>query len=369
MMQYIYIFLLCVAVYPLYAFNLFEAKHKIHAIDNHIANLQHDIDKSANTHSTITEHLASTEKEMSTTIITLKKLNHTIETNQKEITTLETQITHLQDHLNTQQMRLTQHIKACYMMGTANPLRWLLSEEDPQYTHRMIMFYQYIIRERQHIIDNIQDTQKEIQAKYATIKRILNEQQQAKIQLQHHKNVLDSDTAREMGLVQLLEKEIASKKNQILHFEHDKDTLAKLIASLQVEDHAEMKDSTPQSALPRFKGNIGHYPIAHPLAVHVLHPGLEFSAPEGTPVKAVGNGKVVFSDWLKGYGLLLIIDHGREYMSLYAHNQSLFKRKGDKVQKGEELATVGHTGGFRKDGLYFEIRRQGKPISVKNWVA
>jgi septal ring factor EnvC (AmiA/AmiB activator) len=94
-----------------------------------------------------------------------------------------------------------------------------------------------------------------------------------------------------------------------------------------------------------------------------------FLAQEGAPVTAVLPGKVVFSDWLNGYGLLLIIDHGQGMMSLYAHNESLFKSKGTLVKPGEQIATVGHTGGIRENGLYFELRSRGKVIPPRQWLA
>ena len=80
----------------------------------------------------------------------------------------------------------------------------------------------------------------------------------------------------------------------------------------------------------------------------------------GSPVKAVHHGRVIFSDYLRGQGLLLIVDHGNGYMSLYAHNQTLLKEIGDWVSRGERIATLGNTGGQAKAGLYFEIRRRGK---------
>lgn len=99
-----------------------------------------------------------------------------------------------------------------------------------------------------------------------------------------------------------------------------------------------------------------------------MNQGLIFFANEGMPVNAVSTGKVVFSDWLKGYGLLLIIDHGQGFMTLYAHNQSLFKQKGDNVQRGEQIATVGHSGGIKQNGLYFEIRQRGKAVPPLKWL-
>ena len=95
--------------------------------------------------------------------------------------------------------------------------------------------------------------------------------------------------------------------------------------------------------------------------------GVLLGAPIGRQVQTIHNGTVLFSDWLKGYGLLTVIDHGNGYMSLYAHNQTLLKSVGDQVETGEPIALVGQSGGQDRAGLYFEIRHQGKAVNPKLW--
>jgi septal ring factor EnvC (AmiA/AmiB activator) len=95
--------------------------------------------------------------------------------------------------------------------------------------------------------------------------------------------------------------------------------------------------------------------------------GIILSAPAGSDVRAVYNGRVIFSDWLDGMGLLLIIEHGDGYMSLYAHNQDLLKEVGEWVEPGEMIAHVGDSGGRAAAGLYFEIRKNGEPVNPGQW--
>lgn len=95
--------------------------------------------------------------------------------------------------------------------------------------------------------------------------------------------------------------------------------------------------------------------------------GVNIKAPEGTEVHAISHGRVAFSDWLRGFGLLTIIDHGDGYMSLYGGNQSLFKEVGDWVEAGEVIAGVGNSGGRKNSALYFEIRHNGKPTNPLKW--
>jgi len=96
--------------------------------------------------------------------------------------------------------------------------------------------------------------------------------------------------------------------------------------------------------------------------------GIFIRAPEGEPVRAVGPGRVVFADWMRGFGNLLIVDHGEDYLSVYANNESLLKQAGDSVRLGEPLATVGASGGNEQTGLYFELRHMGKPLDPLGWM-
>ena len=91
-------------------------------------------------------------------------------------------------------------------------------------------------------------------------------------------------------------------------------------------------------------------------------------AANGSPVSAVADGTVVFSEWMTGYGLILIIDHGNGYMSLYAHNESLLRDAGDRVRRGDPVARVGSSGGHGRPALYFELRRNGQPVDPATWL-
>jgi len=96
--------------------------------------------------------------------------------------------------------------------------------------------------------------------------------------------------------------------------------------------------------------------------------GLLIAAAAGTPVKAVADGQVVYAEWMTGYGLLLIVDHGNGYMSLYAHNDALLKDVGDTVKRGDPVSTVGTSGGHGRAALYFELRRNGAPVNPGTWL-
>jgi len=96
--------------------------------------------------------------------------------------------------------------------------------------------------------------------------------------------------------------------------------------------------------------------------------GLFIRTDEGSEVRAVANGQVIFADWLRGFGNLVIVDHGGEYLTIYGNNQSLFKQAGDRVKTGDVIANTGSSGGIEQPGLYFEMRHQGRPFDPLGWV-
>ena len=169
---------------------------------------------------------------------------------------------------------------------------------------------------------------------------------------------------KQKQLINALEKTIQNKHERLGLFQNDRARLQALIQSL---------NRRPTQKRFKSKLNLSGKALATPLKkpamkVKRLNQGVVFLAKEGTPVVAVLPGKVIFSDWLKGYGLLLIIDHGDGVMSLYAHNTTLFKTLGASIKQGEQIATVGHTGGLRENGLYFEIRRRGRAVPPREWM-
>jgi septal ring factor EnvC (AmiA/AmiB activator) len=140
------------------------------------------------------------------------------------------------------------------------------------------------------------------------------------------------------------------------------------MAGLPVDTDEPFAASRGKLAWPvqgRVTGNFGQMRGAGPVRWN----GVLLEAAAGTPVRAVHRGRIAFADWLQGLGLLIIVDHGGGYMSLYGHNEALLKESGDWVEPGEPIAQVGDTGGQARSGLYFEIRRNGEPVDPNPWIA
>ena len=186
-------------------------------------------------------------------------------------------------------------------------------------------------------------------------------------------------TARQVRAksLQTLERSLGSRQAKLNRLRQEARGLTALMARLERESRASAaRRSTPApdagpavqlQGLPLRGRALSRY--GQPRADGMLRwDGMMLEAPAGAEVRAVRSGRVAYADWLPGMGLLLVVDHGKGYMSLYGHNQDLLKSVGDTVAQGEVISRVGDSGGENRSGLYFGVRRNGKPVDPKDWV-
>lgn len=362
--------ILCALAFNLYAIAqtspspLTKTQEQLKQIDQKIGDLRRNLNSAHNKKGHLHKELANTEKEIGHAILKLRLLQQDMSSKEQKITELQHKISNLNAQLKTQQQLLAEHVRARYQIGEYQPLKWLLNQNDPFRISRLINYYQSVIQSRKQLIAQIDQTQIHLNENKQTLHHELNETQHLNAQLHEHQTQLEHNKRYHTQLIQSLNQDIQNKQNTIQEFQKNKENLSRLLQSLSNQNM--QQSSAPfakmQKKLP--------YPIqSKQRSLQSMNQGVTFFADEGTVVSAVYPGKVVFSDWLKGYGLLLIIDHGQGYMTLYAHNQSLFKKKGEMVYQNEQVASVGHSGGIRQNGLYFEIRQRGKAVPPLNWLS
>ncbi|MFI4918204.1 MAG: murein hydrolase activator EnvC family protein [Legionellales bacterium] len=341
-----------------------QTKTKMHELDSKISNLQKNLTSAHDQYGALNHKLASTEKQIGIGVQKLRTIKSTIDNKELKIAVLQKKANNLNQQLSAQQQLLASHIRASYQMGAYQPLKWLINQDEPYKITRILTYYQYLVKSRQQLIDDIDATQKSISKNKEILHGKLIGNQRLKVQLTQNQEQLIASKRYHSTLIQSINSDIENKQHTLKDFQKDKDRLARLLKVLS-------QQSVVQSSRP-FTQMRKKLPLpvhSKPNAIRAMNQGLTFFADEGTVVTAVSAGKVLFSDWLKGYGLLLIIDHGQGFMTLYAHNQSLFKRKGQRVLQNEQIASVGHSGGIRQNGLYFEIRLKGKAISPRGWLS
>lgn len=308
----------------------------------------------------------------------------------------------IEARLREQEDRLADLVRQRYSQGDADALRIVLSGRNPGDIQRDLGYFAYIGRARADLIASHRDSL----AQLATVAEETRQRQAelAKVkesQLAQREELGKEKRARQ-SVYDQLSQQIRQQRKEIDSLVRDEQRLARLIEKLRrLAEAAKAKKAAqkrepakpkPVSAgqkvdrvadaslagydFPALRGKLALPTVGEIVARFgqarsgggPAWKGLFIKARNGQPVRAVGNGEVVFSDWLRGFGNLLIVDHGEGYLSLYSNNESLYKQAGDSVRAGDVVAATGNTGGHEEPGLYFELRRQGQPFDPLGWV-
>ncbi len=311
------------------------------------------------------QKLARTEKKLSKDLHEMHLLRAQEKQKKQEIEAINQKLVMLNLELKKQEQILANHVRARHKLGAIHPWQWLMHQDTPRTMSRLFVFYQYLFQANQKVIEQVRETSAKL---HATQKKLSHEKETLEAlqeKLTFRQNRLVNLKAKQQTLINNLDKQIQSKHDQLKAFRQDKARLQSLVRKLSIRTQRK-----PSAQTLKLEGKHLNSPLDNlSQQTKPLNQGMVFLANEGTPVVAVLPGKVVFSDWLKGYGLLLIVDHGDGIMSLYAHNASLFAALGSSVKQGEQIATVGHTGGLRENGLYFEVRRRGRAVPPREWMS
>lgn len=347
-----------------------QAQNKMKQLDAQINSLQQNLNSAHNKQELLNKELSETEKQIGVGVRKLRDIQVDIKNKENKISDLQKQVNQLNEQLSKQQQLLANHVRARYQMGEYQPLKLILNQDDPNQISRILTYYQYIIKSRQQLIERIDTTKASLGESKEKLRTELVANQQLKDSLTQHQQQLQQNKSYHTQLINTLNQEIQDKQNTLRDVRKNKENLARLLKSLtqQSMSPASKPMNPTHKAFSQMRKKLP-LPIQNTgRSFRKMNQGVTFFAEEGTVVTAVYPGKVVFSDWLKGYGLLLIIDHGQGFMTLYAHNQSLFKSKGQYVVQNEQIASVGHSGGIKQNGLYFEIRLRGKAIPPLSWL-
>ena len=292
--------------------------------------------------------------------------------------------------LRAQQDLLGRMLRQQYLQGQSAALRLVLSREDPNEMARQLHYLAHIARARAQLVDGLRSNLREIDRlkveiaeEAMAIARIAAEQTAQRKRLEQEKRA-------RAGVLSRVSRDIRTQQREMRAMQANENRLTRLVdqlAKLVVRKPATgsrprpRTDAVPSSrnddspfaalrgklALP-VRGELGSRFGSPRIDGGVTWKGLFIAAKSGDDVRAVADGRVVYADWLRGFGNLLIVDHGDSYMTLYANAEALLKQVGDVIRGGEAVATVGNSGGNPESGLYFEMRHEGRPFDPLNWV-
>ncbi len=341
-----------------------QTKSQLKQIERKMSQIQLNIDRTHNKQSVLNQELSKTENQIRAGEVQLKKIQLVLKAKNHQIAELEQQVNSLSEQLHNQQHLLAEHIRVRYKMGEYQPLKWLFNQDNPDAINRLLTFHQYLVKSRQHVMDDVNNTKKTLTLNQNKLHQELIEQERLQQQLNKRQQTFDRDKRYRKSLIGSLSQDIKNQQQTLLSYKRNKENLSRLLASLVQQSVLQTRHSFTQ-----MRRKLRQPVQTNAGGIQKMHQGVVFFSDEGTPVVSVSPGKVVFSDWLNGYGMLLIIDHGWGFMTLYANNKSFIKHKGDLVNQDEKIAIVGHSGTLKQNGLYFEIRQRGKAVNPLEWMS
>jgi septal ring factor EnvC (AmiA/AmiB activator) len=319
--------------------------------------------------------LRENEKKIGEITRHIRSMDQDLERQQRQLVKLEQERTSLNQQLAQHREVLKRQLRSAYMMGRQERLKILLNQQDPMVISRMLVYYDYLnasrfkqVEQLERSLEHLADIEHKITTEKNLLKQLVAEEEAEKLQLEVVRQKREQ-------IVAALNLQFQDKAQQLADLQANEKQLQKLLHELQdaltdipLEPTAENPFISRKGKLTwPAKGRIGAR-FGASRGVGKLHwDGVLIEAPEGEEVRSVHYGRVAFADWLRGFGLLLIIDHGDGYMSLYGYNQSLFKETGEWVEAGEVIAQVGSSGGRNTSGVYFGIRHNGEPIDPAKW--
>ena len=300
----------------------------------------------------------------------INKTNQQLKITNKKIANLSKEKQQLSAQKIRQERLLAQQLRSAYTTGQHDYLKLVLNQDESERIQRTISYYQYLNKARINEIDKFQITITQLMEVTTQHQEQVTQLQSLKTNQQQQRKSLNKHKDKRSNTLASLNKKLLSSKQQLAKLKAEEANLTaalqKLTALIRAEvDLVGLKKLKRKLSWP-VKGRMLRS-FGSRKQGYLKWKGVLLGAPIGKTVQTIHNGTILFSDWLKGYGLLIVIDHGNGYMSLYAHNQTLLKSVGDRVETGEPIALVGQSGGQDQAGLYFEIRHQGKAVNPKLW--
>ena len=267
---------------------------------------------------------------------------------------------------------LFQHIKNTYKLQKSSPLKKLFEGESIDRFDQMMRFNSYITQATLELLNDYENSLNDLERNEKKALDLGEDIQKTIKEKNQSLRSLQKQAKERLSLIGKIEEAKKDKELRYQQLRLERKTLEKLVQEILPEQPDYEESDLPDFETPLIAPLIGKISkrFGEKKEDDILaSQGVEISAPAGTPVQAIHTGEVVFSDWLRGFGLLLIVDHGNNYMSLYGNAEALLKTKGDQVESGELIAEAGNSGARKESGIYFEIRHRGQPIDPEPWFA
>lgn len=352
---------------------------KLEAVRSEISELDKTLSLNKKTKAELQQQLKKQSLKVSEISRELNQIKQSIAVKDDELLNLQQQLGVTQKQQEKQLEALNQQIRSAFMNAQPSYLKILLSEQSPERVSRSNTYYRYFHTARQQQLETLHTTLQNLteqeKAVYA-VKRNLDELEQQQLSQQE---AFKQQTVERERTLAALNKKISGQDAQLAALKEEEKNLQSLLDSLAKKAAKRPPPSKTVKPSERFSSLSGK--LQWPLSGKILASygsqrnldklswkGILIASEKGTSVKSSAEGRVVFADWMKGFGLLIIIDHGEQFMTLYGNNDSLLKNTGDTVSAGEVIAQSGDQGVRQTAGLYFEVRHKGSPTNPMQWL-
>lgn len=365
--------------------DLAEIQKKIDALDKKI-NQKKKVKKG------LTKELKKEEKKISKTKKEILKIKKKERKNKKKLSKLKKDSSELKKDIQSRKNNQSLNYYYSYTQGQIGSLQMLLEGINPNKITRDLRYLGFFSEAQNNNIKKIKDNLSSLESKKKKIDKTIKKIASLKKTEEKKKKKLEKEKKKKRKVLTKINKEISSEKKKKGKLIADEKKLTNIIEDLikkskVVTKKRKVKEkikadnkSLPDPSLDKLHFKKLKKKLKLPIKGKIIHKfgkkrpdtgvkwkGIFIKANEGDPVYAVAKGKVVFSDWLRGFGNIIIIDHGGDYMSLYGNNESLLKKQNDMIRGGDQIATVGNSGGNNSNGLYYELRKNSKPFNPLAW--
>ena len=352
-----------------------EKKEELENLRHRMGELRQRIEKKQQEKDSATKFLKDIEVRIGERAYVLRKINRHLRKKKRELKKVKKQHRKTLNKLASQRNILSEQIRSSYMIGKQEYLKLLLNQENPAAIGRTLTYYDYFHKARSHHIEEAVVTIKKLEGLTLLVKEKTKELKNSREQQRVEKQKLEDDFIDRSIVIKKIEEALAKQGNRMKKFVADEQQLQELLKEIRNIMPSMLTEIDKRETFSKRRGQL-KWPVKGKVkrlfgkarqAANLKWNGVLIPSREGNEVKSISHGRVAYADWLRGYGMLVIIDHGDGYMTLYGYNQALYKETGDWVEEGEVIATVGQSGGQAKSGLYFEVRVKGQPSNPTKW--
>jgi septal ring factor EnvC (AmiA/AmiB activator) len=377
-----------------------DAKKELNELKSRIDAIQKNLEQAESSRNDASDALEASERAISDANRALSELGQKSQSAHAKVAEIKRETARAENALSAQRKALSKMLYQQYVTGRPEGIAILLNGRDPNEMARELHYLSYVGRARAKLIASLEENM----TRLADLEKAAAQEaaELAAIAAEHtrQRQKLETEKRSRKTILARISRDIERQRREIGTLRQDEARLTRLIEQLaraiartpKPRARTERERASPprvrnervpelteelDGAFAKLRGRLA-LPVRGELANRFGSPrqdgamawkGLFIAAPGGEAVRAIAGGRVVFADWLRGFGNLLIIDHGDSYMSLYGYNETLYKQVGDVIRGGDRIAAVGNTGGRQDSGLYFELRHEGRPFDPMTWVS